>query len=106
MLDSDRSQIVLLQHAISPPIKVITDVTKRINQLIASNRQMSSDTVAQIISAIPEMPKISRMSVDRVRHRLGYKFLRPITTFPLTLDQIGKQCMSTVSHTATLKNCN
>jgi hypothetical protein len=51
---------------------------------------MPSDAIAQIVTHTPGMPKLSASTVDSVRHQLGYKFLPPITTFPLTPDQIVK----------------
>jgi hypothetical protein len=56
---------------------------------------MSSAALVEIITATGAMDKLSTTSVDRARHRLGSKFLPPITEythqnepikFPKTMD--------------------
>jgi hypothetical protein len=73
------SQIYVLHHPLGAPTKICSEVLDRINALAASNREMSSAALAEIITATPAMDKLSATSVDRAHHRLGYKFLPPIT---------------------------
>jgi hypothetical protein len=62
---------------------------------------MSSEAIARIVSEMPGMPKISSSSVDTVHHQLGYKFLPPITAFPLNNDQTENRFVFAGAHTTT-----
>jgi transposase len=100
-LDPDPSEIYQLYHAIGAPKKITPEVTRRIDQLTAANREMPSEAIARIVSETPGIPKISSVSVDTVRHQLGYTFLPPITAFPLNNDQIENRFMFAGAHNAT-----
>jgi hypothetical protein len=58
-LDADPSEIYRLHHAIGAPKKITPEVTRRIDQLTAANREMSSEAIARIVSETPGMPKIA-----------------------------------------------
>jgi hypothetical protein len=100
-LDADPSEIYQLYHAIGAPKKIIPEATRRIDQLRPANREMPSEAIARIVSETPGMPKISSSSVDTVHHQLDYKFLPPITAFPLNNDQIEDRFMFAGAHSAT-----
>jgi hypothetical protein len=68
-LDADPSEIHRLHHAIGAPEKITPEVTRGIDQLTATNREMPSEAIARIINEMPGMPKISPSSVDTVRHQ-------------------------------------
>jgi hypothetical protein len=78
-LDADPSQIYILHRAFGAPTKLHSEVMDRINTFTASNCEMSSVAFAEIITATPGIDKLSATSVNRARHRLGYKFLLLIT---------------------------
>jgi hypothetical protein len=88
-LARDPSQISVLHHAIGAPKQIVPVVTAKIDDLTAANRPMPSTVVARIITETANMPALSPLSVRHVRHVVGYEFLPPITTFPLTSDQIA-----------------
>jgi hypothetical protein len=73
------SRTYVIHRALGAPPKLRSEVLDRINTLPVSNREMSSAALAEIITPTPEMDKLSATSVGRARHRLGYKFLPPIT---------------------------
>jgi transposase len=100
-LDEDPTQIFALEHALGAPRKISPGVLGRIAELTASNRRMSSDALARIISAEPEMPTISSSSVASARHELGYQFLPPSAIFPLTPDQKAKRLTFALAHSGT-----
>jgi transposase len=85
------SEIFSSVHALGAPKKITLEVTARIDEITRANRKMPSESVAQMISGTEGMPKISASSVRTVRHQRGYKFMPPLTTFPLTEDQMARR---------------
>jgi hypothetical protein len=59
--EEDPSQISILRHAIGNPPKLLPDVMERINDLRATNLEMSSAALAQIIGATPRMYLLSHL---------------------------------------------
>jgi hypothetical protein len=100
-LDADPSGIHRLHHAIGTPKQITPEVTRRIDQLTAANREMLSEAIARIASETSGMPKISSSSVDTVCHQLSYKFLPLITAFPLNNDPIENRFVFAGAHGAT-----
>jgi hypothetical protein len=48
-LDTDASEIDVLEHPIDAPTKITPEITERIRELTDVNQQMSSDAIARII---------------------------------------------------------
>jgi hypothetical protein len=55
-LDADPSEICRLHRDIGAPKKITPEVTRRINQLTAANREMPSEAIARIVSETPGVP--------------------------------------------------
>jgi hypothetical protein len=90
-LDRNLSEIFSSVHPLGAPKKITPEVTARIDEITSANRKMSSESVAQIIRGTEGMPKISASSVRTICHQRGSKFMSPLTTFPLTEDQITRR---------------
>ena len=82
-------KIFELPNKLGALIKVTTDVQDEIQNLTMENRKMLSLSMANIISQNSNFPRISRATVDSIRHRLGFNYFLPIHTF-LTTDSENK----------------
>ena len=80
-------KIFELPNKLGALIKVITDIQDEIQNLKMENRKMVN--IDNIISQNSNFPRISRATVDSIRHRLGFNYFLPIHTF-LTTDSEKK----------------
>jgi hypothetical protein len=90
-LEEDPSQRDVLGHVIGALTKLLPDIMERTNGLSAANCEVPSGALAQLTGATPGMCNLSRASVDRARHRLDFKFIRPVVSFPLAPEQIANR---------------
>jgi transposase len=83
LLHSDPVAIFQLFRPIGAPLKVTFDMFRRIEELTLSDRRMSNEFIAIVISAEFHI-SISSETVRKARKDLGFKFKFPIHTFDLT----------------------